>query len=167
MIPTMRSSLTAGVGESVFKGVFSLLSLAAFVGIVVGMKNAPYVLLWTPPPWSSTVANVFMPFAFYLLAAAYVPNNLKRVVRHPMLCATVLWALLHLLSNGDVASIILFGSFGLFALLDMVSVTRRSAPADIERKPVFLDGVTIVVSMAAFWLVRYFHGDLFGVALVY
>ena len=162
-----RGKLIAGVGEMRFKGLFSIVSIAGFVGILVGMKQAAFEPVWNPPAWSASAANFIMPVAFVLLAAAYVPNNFRRVIRNPMLLSVLLWSIAHLLSNGDLASILLFGSFGLFALVDRWSVNRRSPGPVADRKPLWLDAATIAVGLGAFWLARHFHAQAFGVPVPY
>ena len=71
------------------------------------------------------------------------------------------------MSNGDLASIFLFGSFGIFSVVDIISANKRSAPAMPAKKPAYLDGLVIVTGLVAFWLVRYYHASLFGVAVPY
>lgn len=164
---TARTSIVLRLGEKSFKGIFSLLSIAGFAAIVVGMKNAPFEPVWSTPTWAARLTNLIMPVAFCLLAAAYVPNNFRRIIRNPMLSATLLWSLAHLLSNGDLASLLLFGSFGLFAIIDIVAVMRRSSAAAARRKPLYFDVLTVSVGLLAFWAVRHYHGALFGTPVAY
>ena len=164
---TARTSIVLRLGEKSFKGIFSLISIAGFAAIVIGMKNAPFEPVWSTPMWATRLTNLMMPVAFCLLVAAYVPNNFRRIVRNPMLSATLLWSLAHLLSNGDLASLLLFGSFGLFAIIDIVAVNNRSATAVTQRKPLYFDALTISVGLLAFWAIRHYHGALFGVPVAY
>jgi uncharacterized membrane protein len=165
MLPNVKTALQARLGGNRFKGLFSLFAMAGFVAIVFGMGKAPFQPLWTPPSWSHNVTNLFMPVAFCLLVAAYIPSNFRRIIRNPMLAAVLLWSLAHLVSNGDLASLLLFGSFGLFSVVDIISVNRRSTPAVPAKNPAYLDGLVIVSGLVAFWLVRYYHASLFGVAV--
>jgi uncharacterized membrane protein len=164
---TARASIVLRLGENGFKGMFSLISIAGFAAIVVGMKNAPFEPLWSTPTSAARLANLTMPVAFCLLAAAYVPNNFRRIVRNPMLSATLLWSLAHLLSNGDLASLMLFGSFGLFAIVDIVAVNRLSSATNVQRKPLYFDVLTVSIGLLAFWAVRHYHGALFGTPVAY
>ena len=100
-----RGRLISTLGEGPYKGIYSLLSLAGFGLIVAGMGKAPSLQLWSPPEWGRYAAIWLMPFALILLAAAFIPGNLKRFTAHPMLWAITLWALLHLLANGDLADV--------------------------------------------------------------
>ena len=165
MLPNVKTALLARLGENRFKGLFSLFAMAGFVAIIFGMDDAPFRPLWTPPSWSHNVTNLAMPVAFCLLVAAYIPSNFRRIVRNPMLSGVLLWSLAHLVSNGDIASILLFGSFGIFSVVDIVSVNGRSAPAVPAKKPAWLDALVVVVGLVVFWLVRYYHASLFGVAV--
>jgi uncharacterized membrane protein len=162
-----RTSLVSRLGENRFKGVFALFSIAGFAAIIISMKNAPFSPVWNPPSWSVGAANLLMPVAFCLLVAAYVPNNFRHVIRNPMLAATLLWALTHLLSNGDLASIMLFASFGIFAIVDMVSVNKRADKPTMSRKSLYFDVLTIGIGLTTFWTVRYFHGAIFGAPIAY
>ena len=164
--PDARDKLIARFGFNVYRGLFSLVSLTGLVLIIVGMGLAPTVPLWTPPSWGFTAAVAGMPFAFMLLVAAYLPTNLKRVIRHPMLAGVTLWAGLHLLCNGDLASLILFGGFGAFGLFDMWSANRRGAKRLEDKLPAWRDLVPIAAGLGMYFLVLYYHQTLFGRAVL-
>src|SRR4029079_4733174 len=106
---------------------FALLSVVTFVVLVWGFARAPVIQVWSPPSWTRWVAIVLMIPAFILLVAAYVPGQIKAKVRHPFLVAIKTWALAHLIANGDLASIILFGSFLAYAVVDRIALKRRPA----------------------------------------
>ena len=165
MMPGVKTPLLARLGENRFKGLFSLFAMTGFVAIIFGMGSAPFQPVWAPPSWSRHVSNVIMPVAFFLLVAAYIPSNFRRIIRNPMLTAVLLWSLAHLVSNGDLASILLFGSFGIFSVADIISANKRSALTVPAKKPAYFDGLVIVTGLVAFWLVRYYHASLFGVAV--
>lgn len=167
MLPGVKSAALARLGEKRFKGLFSLFAMAGFLAIIFGMKAAPFQPLWEPPAWSSNVINLAMPVAFCLLVAAYVPSNFRRIFSNPMLSAVLLWSLAHLVANGDLASLLLFGSFGIFSVVDIISVRSRSSIAVAAKKPAYFDGLVIVIGLVAFWVVRYFHASLFGVTVAY
>jgi len=165
-LPALRDRLVNRVGFNRYRGLFSLVSLAGIVMIIIGMGAAPTVPVWDPPSWGSRASVLGMPVAFILLAAAYIPSNLKRAVRHPMLWAVAVWAGLHLLSNGDLASLILFGSFGAFAFFDMWSANRRGAERSQVQLPGSRDLIPVVVGLLAYGLVLYYHQALFGPAVL-
>ena len=166
MFPSFKASLQSRFGAMRFKGIYSLIALTGFALILLGMSRAEFRPVFTPPAGSVLLANLAMPVSFCLLVAAYVPNNFRRVIRNPMLSGVLVWAVAHLLANGDLASILLFGLFGIFAVVDIISVNRRSAAETPARQPLFKDGLVIVIGFAAFWVVRYFHAALFGVPVM-
>ena len=166
MFPEFKGSLQSRFGAMRFKGIYSLISLAGFALILLGMSRAEFRPVFSPPSWSVMIAGLAMPVAFCLLVASNAPNNFRRVIRNPMLSGVLIWALAHLLANGDLASIFLFGSFGLYAIVDMISVNRRSPTETPARQPVARDILVLVIGFAAFWVVRYFHAELFGVPVV-
>ena len=162
-----RGRLIAKLGEGVYKGIYSLLSLAGFGLIVAGMGKAPSIGLWNPAAWGHYAAIWFMPIALILLAAAFIPGNLKRLTAHPMLWAVTLWALVHLLANGDLAGLLLFGGFGLYALYAMWSQNRRGVRPTPTRRAVAGDIGAIVAGLIAYALLLKFHASLFGAAVWY
>jgi uncharacterized membrane protein len=124
-----HADLVRKLGEKPTKGVSGLISLAGFVMIVYGVSalrgSEANVVLWYPPLWGRHLAITLMLPAFILLATSHIPSHIRDVVRHPMLTATIVWALAHLVANGDLLALLLFGSFLAFALYDRVSVAQR------------------------------------------
>jgi uncharacterized membrane protein len=132
MWPRLRSGLLERLGGGPYRGLFSLLSLAGLVLIVMGYGRMQGMArgnpeLWQPPGWIRHVVMPLMIPAAVLLVAAYVPSRIRTAVGHPMLAALMLWAFAHLLANGDLASVILFGSFLAWAVADRISVGQRQA----------------------------------------
>jgi len=160
-----RGRLIATLGEGPYKGIYSLLSLAGFGLIVAGMVNAPSRQLWGPPQWGHQVAIWLMPFALILLAAAFIPGNLKRYTAHPMLWSITLWALAHLLASGDLAGLLLFGGFGIYSLYAMWSLNQRGARPAQTRRSIAADIGTLIAGLVAYALLLKFHANLFGVAV--
>eukprot|EP01041_Mallomonas_annulata_P029696 gene29696-51726_t len=123
-----RSQLIGRVGPLPWKGLVSVLSLAGFALLVWGWgmaRQAP-VVLWQPPVGMRHAASLLTLLAFVLLAAAYVPGNaIKARFHHPMVLGVKTWALAHLLSNGNAAHVLLFGSFLAWAVLLFISSRRR------------------------------------------
>ena len=155
------------LGEGPWKGLYSLIASAGLAMIVVGYGAARLepVPLWAPPVWTRHAAALLTLPAFILLAAAYVPGNALKVrLGHPMLLGTKLWATAHLLSNGFLADVLLFGAFLLWAILDFRAVRRRPAgPAPVHRGPV-RDLVVLAIGGGA-WVAMAFwgHAQLVGV----
>ena len=166
MFPSFKASLQSRFGEMGFKGIYSLIALAGFALIIVGMSRAEFRPVFVPPSWSLLITNLAMPVSFCLLVAAYAPNNFRRVIRHPMLSGVFVWAAVHLLANGDLASILLFGSFGAYAIIDIISASRRSAAEMPEKQPLARDVIVLVIGFTAFLIVRNYHAAMFGVPVV-
>ena len=164
-IPSVRDSLTERLGRNPYRGLFSLVSLTGFVLLVIGMGRAPFVPIWNPPPWAPRVAVWVMPVALTLLVAAFFPTNLKRVTRHPMLWGVTVWAAVHLLANGDLAGLILFGSFGAFSLFDMWSANRRGADLSSKAVPLWRDLLVVMVGGIVYMGFLHSHAMLFSVAV--
>lgn len=125
--PQWRDAQAARMGEKAWKGLYTLASLAGFVLIVIGYgqaRQAP-VVLYAPPLALRHVAALLMLPAFVLLLAAYLPGRIKAVTKHPMLAATKLWAVAHLLANGNLADVLLFGAFLAWAVADRISMKYR------------------------------------------
>lgn len=123
-----RMRTVARMGEMPYKGIYTVVSLVGFVLIVWGYglaRQAP-VVLWSPPRGMNHLAALLMAVSFVLLAAAYVPRNkIKAKLHHPMVLAVKIWAFAHLLSNGTLADVLLFGSFLAWAVVDFASSRRR------------------------------------------
>ena len=160
-----RAALIAKVGEGTYKGAYSLLSLAGFALIVMGMSRAPVVALWRAPQWGHHAAIWIMPVALILLAVSFIPCNFKRFTAHPLLWAVVLWALAHLLSNGALAGLLLFGGFGLYAFYAMWAQNWRGARPAQSRRALAGDVGAVIAGLLAYGLLLRFHGSLFGAAL--
>jgi uncharacterized membrane protein len=164
-----RSAQLKRLGEGTWKGIYSLISLAGFGLIVWGFSLARQqpVVLWTPPIAMRHVAALLTLIAFILLAAAYVPRNkIKARLHHPMVLAVKTWAFAHLLANGSLADLLLFGSFLAWAVVCYIAEKKRDRAA-LTQYPAGTAGataITVVVGVAvwalfAFWL----HGVLIGV----
>ena len=126
-----RAALIARTGEVTYKVVFSLVSLIGIALIAYGFaryRAAGMIDVWDPPRWLRHVNNLLLWPAFVCIAAAYIPGDIKRVLKHPMLVGIKLWAFGHLLANGDLGSIILFGSFLAWAVYDRITLKRRTDP---------------------------------------
>lgn len=130
MFASMRAGLVSNFGENGYKGLFTLVSAVGLGLIIYGYGAARFEgppLVYDPPFWLRHVTMLLMVPVFIFLVAAYVPCKIKNVLKHPMLVAIKLWALSHLLANGDLASVLLFGGFFLWAVADRISVKRRGA----------------------------------------
>jgi uncharacterized membrane protein len=126
-----RAVAIARLGEGPYKG---LLALASLVGVIlIGYGFASYraagmINVWSPPAFTRHVTDLLVWPAVIFVVAAYVRGDIARVLKHPMLVGVKLWALAHLISNGDLGSIILFGSILGWAVFDRITLKRRSDP---------------------------------------
>jgi uncharacterized membrane protein len=165
-----RTATIARVGEKPWKGIYSLLSIAGFVLLVIGYgaaRQSP-VVLFAPPVWTRHLAALLTIPAFVLLVAAYVPGNaIRRAVGHPMMAGVKVWALAHLLANGTLADLLLFGTFLAWAVLGFIAARRRdrAAGTSYPTGPGSRTAITVVVGLVA-WAVFAFalHRPLIGVA---
>ena len=165
-----RARFIAQHGLAKWKLGYSLLSIVGLALIVWGYGQARIepVPLWPPPVWTRHLAALLTLPAFVLVAATYVPGTLmKAKLGHPMLAVVKLWALAHLIANGTLADLLLFGSFLVWAIADFASARRRDRAAGLVPPAGALgrDAVAVVVGLVAwFAFARHLHAWLFGVA---
>jgi uncharacterized membrane protein len=124
-----REALIKRIGRGPYLGLFTLVSIVGLV--LIGYGFARYraeglIPLWYPPAWTRHIVVALMWPASIAVVAAYIPGNIKRVLKHPMLVGVKLWALAHLCANGDVGGIILFGSVLAWAVYDRITLKRRA-----------------------------------------
>ncbi|HYD76166.1 NnrU family protein [Ramlibacter sp.] len=157
------------LGEKPYKAIYSVLSLAGFVLLVwgYGLARQDPVVLWTPPRAMNHVAALLVLVAFVLLPAAYVPRNaIKARLHHPMVLGVKLWAFAHLLANGTLADVLLFGSFLLWAVLSFRAARQRDRANRVEYAAGTVAGTasTIVIGVIAFLVFAFWgHAWLIGV----
>lgn len=163
-----RAALIARLGENGYKAAYSVASLVgiSLVSIGFGQYRADGMIpVWYPPIWTQHLAALLVLFAFILFPAAYLPGHIKARAKHPMLAAVKIWAFAHLLANGDLGSILLFGSFLGWAVAARISAKRRvGGPAPVAAPQVKYDAIAVGIGVAAylafaFWL----HMTLIGV----
>ena len=164
-----RGTVIARRGERVWKGLYSVVALVGLVLIVVGygLARQQPVVLYTPPPALRHLALLVLVPVFPLLFAAQMPSRIKNAVKHPMLLATKLWALAHLLANGTAADVLLFGGFLVWAVADRVSVKRRAASASpaVQPPPPRNDLIALIGGLALYALFLFWgHAWLIGVS---
>jgi len=163
-----REAQIAKLGEGPWKGIYSLVSLVGLVMIVWGyyLARADALVFYEQPEWFRSFAFIAMPIAFIIFFAGdFRAGYIKRALKHPMLIGTIIWSATHLIGNGDLASVLLFGGFLVWAVIDLISVFNRpyTAPTEIAWWP---DAVSIGLALLLTWLfLMWLHGWLFGVPL--
>jgi uncharacterized membrane protein len=167
--PGLRAQAVARIGELPWKLGYALLSLVGLILVVQGygdVRATGPVVLYTPPVWLRHVSLLLMVPVFVLLLAAYLPGRIQGTLKHPMLLAVKLWAIAHLLANGTLADLVLFGGFLVWAVADVVSLKRRAPlPAPGAPPGRWNDLIALAGGLAlyvAFLLVL--HRWLFGVS---
>lgn len=168
-----RARAIARLGEGGYKGLYSLLSFGGLALVWIGYggyRFTGYIPVWTPPVWTMHLAILLVWPAFVMVAAAYLPGRIKATLKHPMLIGVKVWAVAHLIANGDLGSIVLFGSFLAYAVVALMAVKRRdvaaqhggpaAAPAGGRNDLIALALGTVVYLLFLFWL----HPLLIGVS---
>src|SRR3954452_352510 len=126
-----RAALIARFGEGSYKGLFSLISIVGVLLIAWGFaryRATGWIDVWYPPLWTRHIVVALMWIASVCIVAAYSPGKIKATLKHPMLVGVKIWAAAHLIANGDLASIILFGSILAWAVFDRISLKHRTDP---------------------------------------
>ena len=140
-----RAAVIARIGEGPYKGLLALASILGLILIGYGFaryRATGWINVWYPPPWTHYITQFLMWPASILVVAAYIRGNVWRALKHPMLAGVKTWAVAHLISNGDLGSIVLFGSFLAWAGYDRMAVNRRtdaamlSLPASAHRNDI-------------------------------
>ena len=126
-----RAALISKIGRGPYLGLFALVSIVGIVLIGVGFAHyraAGLIPVWYPPAWTRQIVVAAMWPASIAVVAAYIPGDIKRVLKHPMLVGVKIWALAHLCANGDLGGMILFGAVLAWAVYDRITLKRRSDP---------------------------------------
>lgn len=162
----LRRALVARLGEGGYKILFSLVAAAGLVVTGIGYGQAPREQIFVPSQTARTFLPVAMAVAFVLVAAANIPGRIRRVLRHPMMAGILIWAVFHLLANGELASNILFGAFALWAVFAILSAEYRGKRPGSGQGSLMVDLAGAILGLLGYALVFYFHENLFGVSPV-
>jgi uncharacterized membrane protein len=148
----------AGLGDGAGKGVAAVLALIAVGLMIYGYKHAAVSVLWEPPGFLRHVNNLLMLVAVVLVGLGASRGVLRTKIRHPMLTSVKVWALAHLLVNGDLASVVLFGGLLAWAVVDVILINRMEPVwTRPVAGPVRNDIVYLVASVVVFGVIVYIH----------
>lgn len=166
-VPPLRTSLIESLGEKKYRAIFAAVAFASLALIIWGFSRADFEPVYQPSTWGRSLAFGMVPVAVILFAAANMPTHIRAFVRHPMLAGLFLWAIAHLAANGDLRSILLFGTLGAFSVVATVSIVLRNKQSSQEKAPRWtMDAVAIVSGVIVTGLLVKFHGVLFGMPLM-
>jgi uncharacterized membrane protein len=167
-----RAALVARIGEWPYRGLFSVVVIIGILLTAYGFaayRAVGMIVLWDPPAWTRHIVVALMWPASIMVAAAYIPGNIKRALKHPMLTGVKTWAFAHLCANGDLGGIILFGSILAWAVYDRITLKRRADPG---APPIPVGGakndiIAIVVGTIIYLALGFvFHPIVIGVPAV-
>jgi uncharacterized membrane protein len=168
--PAWRDRMVARLGEPVWKGVYAVASVVGFILMIRGYSHAKLdpTVVYEPAYWLRHLAAIVMVPVFPLLLSTYFPGRIKAAAQHPMLAATKLWAAAHLLANGMLPDVLLFGGFLAWAIVDRISLKHRPVrPIKVLPERRFNDLVAVVAGFALYvWFIAWAHYRLFGVSPV-
>ncbi len=169
LAPGFRRAMVQKLGENGWKGVHGLASILALVVLIYGWRQAPVVDLWFPPRGMTHLTLTLMLFAVICLVAGLLPaGHIATKAKHPMVLSVKIWALAHLISNGDLASVLLFGSFLAWGVIARISLKRRQRAGELVLRPFVSakwDLAAVVVGLLVWGLFIWkLHVLLFGVA---
>lgn len=160
-----RDNLVFKLGENPYKGIYSLLILIGLVMIVFGWKATLPRAVYVPPLGPGVLPSLLVFAGLVLFFSSQFGGYLKRVLRHPQMLGTILWASAHLLTNGDSRSVILFGSLLTWAVLEIVLCNRRDGPrTELPAASAKYDLIALAIGAVAFAALGHFHVRLFGVS---
>ncbi|TGY87982.1 hypothetical protein E5163_13840 [Marinicauda algicola] len=162
----LRGVVARAMGEGMFAILYSILSAVGLALIVYGhILSHPSETVWTPPAWTRTLALFAIPVSLVLVVSAYVPSHIRAIVRHPMTLGILVWSGTHLLANGELANIVLFGSFAVWSLVTLIEAYVRGG--EFENPGTWRADMTAVLVGLAFAAgLAWFHMQLFGVAVI-
>jgi len=163
--PDLRQQFVDRVGVIAYRGLYSVVSLSSLALIIYGKSVADYIDVWVPPAIFRLVTVALMVPAGILAVANFVPGNaIKAKLGMPILVAVKVWAFAHLMANGDLASMILFGGFLAWAIFQYRSARRRNPPSGNGATIGMPEMVTVAAGSLLYGIVFFLHPVLFGAA---
>ncbi len=158
LAPNMRKGMDAKLGAGPSRGIMSLLIVGSIVLMVIGYRAAPVEFVYTLPSWTRHLNNTLMIIAVIMMGMGNSKGRARTWLRHPMLWGVVVWSGAHLLVNGDVASIVLFGGMGVWALAEMLLINAQDGAWDKpEAGPAKGDIKLLIISAVVFAVISGLH----------
>jgi uncharacterized membrane protein len=166
--PARRQRLVVQLGNGPYQGIFSLLLIAGLLLIVFGWRNTAPVHLYSPLAELRHPAMLLVVIGFILMVASSFPTRIKQVIRHPQLTGVLLWAVAHLLLNGDSRSVLVFTTLSTWSALSMLTINRRDGAWTKPAAPAgwASEIAIVVIGLTGAAVVIHFHEYLSGVALL-
>jgi len=166
MIPitAVKPLLISRLGGGLYSGLFSLLALLGLIVVIYGFQITNTTTLWSPLPYSREITFVLMPIAVIFLMPGSGRTNFFQKFKHPMFIGILIWAFTHLLANGDLRSALLFSSFALYCIVDMMFTKNITNTANVAY-PMSNDFIFIGMGLVAYTFVVYFHQYIAGVKI--
>jgi len=167
LAPGLKTGVSNTLGEKAWKGMFAAVVAVGLLTIIFGWRSTPVEYAYVAPHGLRHVTMLLMLIAFILFGAAKGVTSIQRLVRHPMLTAVLVWAVAHLLSNGETRSLALFGGLGIWAVLQMMSLNKRDGEwVKPEPAPMIRTLKNIIISIVVFLVVFMLHKYFTGVSLM-
>ena len=171
LAPGVRAAAVGRIGYNGWRGLYSLVSLAGLVlvGFGIGAARLEPVSVWEPPFWTAHLSMTVMAVAFPILLSAFLPGRISAALKHPMLMAVKVWAVAHLLANGTLSDMLLFGSFFVWALAARLTLLARPMTEPRPAAPVRgrNDMLALIIGLAIYAAFLFdLHGRLIGIPLL-
>jgi len=161
----LKEKLVQGLGEKPYMGIFSLIAALGLGLMIYGKGNAEFIPIWQPLPWAHWVPIIAMWPALVLLVWAEIPCSMKITLRHPMLLGILLFCISHLLANGDLATILLIGSFAMYASLTMLRLGFKKKESNIPASTPKWNAFGFIVGTLLYGVIFHFHQSITGMAI--
>ncbi|MEM7071777.1 MAG: NnrU family protein [Pseudomonadota bacterium] len=151
-VTDLKNNLITRFGERRYKILFVILSLAGFLLMIQGFQQSDYIVLWEPIQHHRAIIFIAMPIALILFVASKIKCNIGNLIKHPMLSAICIWGIAHLLANGDLASSLIFASFVIYSVLDMILTPKKTKP----QKHSFIKDILVIAIGAGLYIALIF-----------
>lgn len=161
----LKEKLVQGLGEKPYMGIFSLIAALGLGLMIYGKGSAEFISIWQPLPWAHWVPIIAMWPALVLLVWAEIPCSMKITLRHPMLLGILLFCISHLFANGDLATILLIGSFGIYAALTMLRLGFKKKESNIPASTPKWNAFGFIVGTLLYGVIFHFHQSITGMAI--